>query len=240
MSPKIFGTEHVIYMVISFALTIVAVILLKKYCKSDRLKALTVKICGAVMIFAILINRLTAVIYFENERYFPYSLCATVSLVFGFLAVVCKKDSMPLHFISYTAIISGLIPTIYPHYLNQGSTIFFPPTLTSLFHHSLSFFLALLIFVLGYVKPDLKKWHAWPLGYCTFVVYGLFNVKILGQESMSINSPVIAGTPFNWFYMGLMFFAVYTVFLVTFDIVKNKKNCLLIVGFKNFINFFKK
>lgn len=240
MPPKIFGTEHIIYMVISFILTALAIVLIKKFCKSEKSQTLAVKISGAVLLFSILLNRYFCTICWKGEPFLPASLCGTISLVFGVLAIVCKKDSMPLHFISYTAILACLIATVYPNYIGQGPTIFYSATITSLIHHSLSFYLALLIFVLGYVTPDLKKWHAWPLGYFAFVTYGLYNVKILNRASMNINSPIIAGTPFNWFYLGLIFICAYTVFLIVFDICKNKKNCLFAVWFRNIKNLFKK
>ena len=57
MPPKIFGTEHIIYMIISFILTAVAIILIKKFCKTEKSQALAVKISGAVLLFSILLNR---------------------------------------------------------------------------------------------------------------------------------------------------------------------------------------
>ncbi|MBR6737296.1 MAG: hypothetical protein IKL82_02905 [Clostridia bacterium] len=240
MAPKVFGTEHIIYMIVSFVITALAIVLIKLFCKSEKAKTIAVKVSGALLLFSILLNRYFCTICWKGEPFMPASLCGTVSMVFGFLAIVCKKDSAPLHFITYTGLLTGLISTVYPVYIGQGPTVFYSATITSLIHHSLSFYLALLIFVLGYVTPNLKKWHAWPLGYFALVTYGLYNVKILNRESMSINSPLIAGTPFNWFYLGLIFIAVYTVFLLVFDIVKYKKDCLVVTAFNKIKNFFKK
>lgn len=227
MAPKIFGIEHIIYMVISFGLMIAGLIVIKKFCKTEKSKTLTIKISGLVLLLVILLNRYACTLCWENEPFLPSSICGLASLVFAIMIIVCKKDSTALHFIIYTALLGGLISTVYPTYIGQGPTIFYFPTITSLLHHTIDIFCAILLFETGYVSPNIKKWYAWPLGYCTFVVYGLFMIKYMGKaDAMSINSPLISGTILNWFYMGLIFLALYTVFLIIFDLIKNKKNCI--------------
>lgn len=237
--PKIFGTEHIIYLVISFALIIASIILIKKFCKSEKSQMIAIKISAAVQLVMIILNNLF--VYLWVGRIKLDSLCGVVSFLIAIFALICKKDSSVLHFISYTALFTGLIPTFYPTYIGQGATIFFPSTITSLIHHSLSFYLAVLIFVLGYVKPNIKKWHAWPLGYFALVTIGVFNIKIRGLgDSMNINSPIISGTPFNWFYLGLIFIGVYTIFLIVYDSIVNKKDCFVVCCWNKVVSLFKK
>lgn len=252
MSPKIFGIEHIIYMVITFALTIAGLILIKKFCKSEKSQKIVIKISGAVLFVSVLVNRICVYLWQvdvgnTNYPFLPVSLCATVNLLYGFCMVVCKKDSSSLHFLTYTALLSSLITTIYPSYIGQGATIFFPSTITSLLHHSLSFYLAVLTFELRWITPNIKKWYAWPLGYCGLITYGVFTLKMLGQDSMNINTPMLSGTNLNWFYLGLIFLGVYTIFLLIFDTIKNKKQGFVcqtysrcINSFKQFLNIFKK
>ena len=245
--PKIFGLEHIIYMVITFSLTIAGLILIKKFCKTEKSQKIAVKIAGTVLFVTILVNRLCVYLWQMAEGnttypYLPVSLCATVSMLFGFATIVCKKDSSVLHFLTYTAIFTGLISTIYPTYIGQGATIFFASTITSLLHHSLSFFVAILILELGWITPNIKKWYAWPLGYCGLITYGVFTLKMLGKsyDSMNINSPLLKGTFLNWFYLGLLFLALYTVFLLIFDTIKNKKQCFVVTVFNKIKNVFSK
>ena len=236
---KVFGKEHIVYMVISFALIITALVLIKKFCKTEKAKKLAIKISGAVQLLVVLLNNIF--LYQWVHRIELVSLCGTVSLLFAVFAIVCKKDSSCLHFITYTGLFAGLIATIYPTYIGQGPTIWFPSTITSLLHHSLTFYLAVLVLELGYIAPNIKKWHAWPLGYCALMTYGLFNLKIRGRsDSMYINNPVLAGTKLNWFYLGLIFLAVYTVFLLVFDAIKNKKECFVVQTAKAVAGWFKK
>lgn len=236
---KIFGKEHIIYMAISFAIIITTLVLIKKYCKTERSKKIAIKVSGAVQLLVVLLNNIF--LYQWVHRIELVSLCGTVSLLFAVFAIVCKKDSSCLHFVTYTGLLAGLIATIYPTYIGQGTTIFFPSTITSLIHHSLTFYLAILVLELGYITPNIKKWHAWPLGYCALMTYGLFNLKIRGRaDSMYINNPVLAGTKLNWFYLGLIFLAVYTIFLLVYDGIKNKKDCLVVKTAKQVASCFKK
>lgn len=236
---KIFGKEHIIYMLISFAIIIAALVLIKKFCKTEKSKKIAVKVSGAVQLLVVVLNNIF--LYQWVNRIELVSFCGTLSLLFALFAIFCKKDSACLHFATYSGIIAGLIVTIYPTYIGQGSTIFFPSTITSLMHHSLMFYLAVLVLELGYVRPNIKKWAAWPLGYCCMMCYGLFNIKIRGRnDSMYINSSVIAGTKLNWFYMGLIFLAVYTIFLLIFDAIKNKKECFVVQTAIKIARFFKR
>ena len=237
--PKIFGTGHIVYLVISFALIIAVLVLIKKFCKSEKSQMIAIKISAAVQLLMIILNNLFVYLWVGTIKL--DSLCGVVSFLIAIFALICKKDSSILHFISYTALFTGLIPTFYPAYIGQGPTIFFPSTITSLIHHSLSFYLALLIFILGYVKPNIKKWYAWPLGYFALISIGVFNIKIRGLgDSMNINSPIIAGTPFNWFYLGLIFIGVYTIFLLVYDAIENKKNCFVVCTYNKIAVLFKK
>lgn len=222
MPPKIFGIEHIIYMVISFVLTISALVLIKIFCKTEKAKNLAYRISGVVLLLTIILNNLFVYLWVGDIKL--DSLCGVVSFLFGIFAVFAKKDSSCLHFIAYTALFAGLIPTFYPTYIGQGPSIFFPSTITSLLHHSMSFYLAVLTFELGFITPNIKKWHAWPLGYFALITIGVFNIKIRGKgDSMNINSPLIPNTIFNWFYLALIFIAVYTIFLLVYDTIKNKK-----------------
>ncbi len=239
--PKIFGTEHIIYIVLSFAVTIAILTVVGIFCKTEKLKKIVIKTGGGILLFLILLNRVFCIQHWTDVTYLPTSICGTISLFFGAALILCKKDSFVLHFLTYTALFTGLLPTIYPDYLGQGPTIFFPATITSLLHHSVCFMMAIMVLELKYITPNIKKWYAWPLGYCVLVFYGLFNIKILNQtDSININSPILPNTPLNFFYIGLMFFALYIIFLFIYDSIVNKKDCVLAKCYRKIVSLFKK
>lgn len=239
MNPKIFGLEHILYIVISLLLTVTALVLIKKFCKTEKAKNIAYRVSAGVLLLVVILNN---IFIYQWVHYLKLdSICGIVSLMFAVFGLICKKDSSCLHFVTYTALFTGLITTIYPSYIGQGSTIFFPSTITSLLHHSLSFYMAVLTFELGFITPNIKKWYAWPLGYFALITIGVFNIKFRGKsDSMSINSPLLSGTNLNWFYVGLIFLALYTVFLLVYDTIKNKKQGFICQTYFRILNWFKK
>ena len=157
MPPKIFGIEHILYMIISFAVMIAGLVVIAKFCKSEKARLITIKVSGAALMLAILINRFACIWYWPGCNFLPASLCGAVSFIFGAILLLAKKDSKLLHSIVYIALVAGLISTVYPTYIGQGNTIFCFPTITSLLHHSLDIFCAILLFMLGWIKPNIKN-----------------------------------------------------------------------------------
>ena len=240
MAPKIFGIEHIVYLILSFIVTVAILIVTGIFCKSERVKMILIKAGGGILLFLILLNRVFCIQHWD-VTYLPTSICGAVSMFFGIALILCKKDSSILHFLSYSALFTGLLPTIYPDYIGQGPTIFFPATITSLLHHSVCFMMAIMVFEFKYITPNIRKWYAWPLGYFALVFYGLFNIKILNQpDAININSPILPNTPFNFFFLGLIFFAVYMIFLFVFDIIANKKECVVVKSYKKIVSKIKR
>lgn len=239
MNPKIFGIEHILYIVISLLLTVAALVLIKIFCKTEKAKNIAYRVSAAVLLLVVILNN---IFIYQWVHYVKLdSICGIVSLMFGVFGLICKKDSSCLHFVTYTALFTGLITTIYPSYIGQGSTIFFPSTITSLLHHSLSFYMAVLTLELGFITPNIKKWYAWPLGYFALITIGVYNIKFRGKaDSMSINYPLLSGTNLNWFYVGLIFLALYTIFLIVYDSIKNKQKGFICQIYFSIENWFKR
>ncbi len=243
MEPKIFGLQHIIYLIVSIIITIVGLIFVSKI-KTEKGKFIAVKIGGLILLCTIILNRLFCEIFWPGS-FMPTSLSGLLSFALSLSLIFCKKNSPVFQYLAFTALITGTIATVYPNYISQGLsftasetkpaivhvyyTIFCPPTITSLLHHSMQVFLAIMLIILGWVKFDIKRWYAWPLGYAVTVLYGLFMIKIKGNsDSIYINSSVLPGTPLNWFYGGLLFFAIHLITLIIIDVIKNKKDCYLL------------
>lgn len=235
--PKIFGIEHIIYMLISFAITALIIILAKKKCKDEASQTKLIRIIGIIYFAIILINRIFVFIYFgpaygltDEPTILPKSFCGIISFFFSISLIFCKKDSGILHFFAFVGLLAGLIPTIYCNYIGQGAkelyncpSIFFPPTITSMLHHSIMFMMSVMLFVLGWAKPDLKKWHYFPILWAFLTLYGciynsIFNMKNSWGFNIgvgvvgSLTSPIM-------FLIGL---ALYSAVTLIFDAVKFK------------------
>ena len=61
MNPQVFGKEHLIYIGVSVLIAIGAVILTKKYAKTEKSKDIVVKTAAGILLLIILSNRLALV-----------------------------------------------------------------------------------------------------------------------------------------------------------------------------------
>ncbi len=190
------------------------------------------------MSFIAVINRICVWYYFgpgvakQDEPLPPTSFCGIVSFFFAICLIFCKKDSSAFHFFAYVGLFAGLIPTFYNTYISQGSSdvfncpsLFFPPTITSMLHHSIMLMMAIMLFVLGWVKPSVKKWHCFPIGWGLLTLYGvILNAiyKIPNNRGFNIGVPV-AG-PLTSPILFLIGIVLFSIFIFVFDAIENKKD----------------
>ena len=57
MYPELYGYQHIIYLVVFFAISISSLILIKKYVKSEKTINIILKALGGALLFSILLNR---------------------------------------------------------------------------------------------------------------------------------------------------------------------------------------
>lgn len=223
--PKVFGTEHLLYLLVCVVVSVVSLILIKKFVKTKKQKTILVKVMGVALFIAIMCNRFACCGWvFDIENFFPTTFCGTTSIIFSLTLIFAKPDSSLMQFVSSCAFFGGILTLIYPDFIGQNQSIFFGKTITGLLHHTLMVYNFILILLLGYYKPTLKKWQALPLGLCVYMTYGIFNITILGHsDSMQIYKPLLEGTPFTWFFTGILFILLYTMFLVVYELCAYKK-----------------
>ena len=238
--PQLFGTQHLIYMIIIFAASITAWILLGRRIKDTKRQDFIIRICGIILLAVLIINRACLVIYLKRP-FLPQSWCSAVAMFTGICVLVLKRDHPAFHYLAPVGVISGLMPTLLADYLNEGylvsgsETIFFPTTISALIYHNLLLFISVLMFVFGFVKPSLKKWHYFVLGYGLCMLYGVIYMELMDDgftdiigkslNFMNINKPIIGSLDAGRiFLIGVPAFIIY---LAAFDIFKYKKEGLI-------------
>lgn len=228
MYPEIFGWQHLTFLAISCVLIVIALILIKKFCKSEKVISIAVKVTSALLLVAILANRiLLAVKYNSFISFIPNTFCGLTSLCFAIVGLCAKKDSGLFHWIVYCGILGGFLTMLYPDFIGQATSIFYPLTITGLLHHTLAFFLGLLIIVTGYMRISLRRWAWLPLGLSLMMCYGLFLITALGLgDAMYIYEPLISDTIFTWYFTGFLFLLLHLILLVTVELVRRKKSGL--------------
>jgi len=193
----------------------VALILIKKYCKSDRARQIAIMVSAGLLLVSIIFNRIA--LSFRGDswswvRLIPGTICGVTSIVFSIvtLAFFRNRNHAVFHFLVYVAIIGGFLVTIYPDFIGQNASLMYLPTISGLIHHTLSLYLGILLIVVGEFKPHIKKWYCLLLGYFVYVTYGLFAAQVIGiSNSMQIENPFLPGL-YWWVIMIIVSAVIYS------------------------------
>ncbi len=200
--PKVFGWQHWLFLLFFVVAVTVSIFLLKKYKPSERAIRRILRIAALVHLGLIIFSRIAMTVWLEDwMSLFPDSFCSlsSVLLPIGMLFFL-RKDGNYLHFIWYFALIGGVVTIVYPDFLSQDPSFFFPPTISGLLHHAMMAYNAILLVATGYFTPTLKKWYCLPLGGACVMTYGIFLLTALGEEdALHIETPLIEGTPLTWY-----------------------------------------
>ncbi len=204
--PKVFGWQHIVYLVIFVAAFAATLTVIKLKVKRERTLNIIIKSLGGLLLALIIFNRI-AIAFHRHDAWglVPDSFCGMTSLCLAICALVCKKDALPFHCLAYIAFWGGAITTFYPDFIGQASSVMYPATISGLLHHGVACYLAVLLVVCGFVKPSLKKFYAFPVGLCFMMCYGLFLIDAFKFESaMYIGAPLVKGTFLTWYVVAAL------------------------------------
>ena len=226
MVPHTFGVEHFAYLGITLAIGIIAFILLKKFVKTDEQKEIMFRVLGVIAMISVIASRLSiAFIKYHNAWYLiPDSYCGMSSLLLAISLLFFKKDNLILHAI-WLIVIAGMVATlVYPDFLGQSPYFFYLPTITGLWHHTVSLFNIICVLAFGYMKLSIKKSWVQPIAIATYVLTGLFMIYVAGIEgAMSIKVPVVEGTPLYFWLLIVIYSVVYWAIMITIELIRRKK-----------------
>lgn len=224
-APKVFGWQHLSFLAIFITLGVLSVILIKKYCKSENSIKIAIKIYSSVLLFFIVFNRISVAVKDNNFWHFiPNTFCGISSLALAICGISAKKDSPVFHLFVYNGILGGLLTMVYPDFLGQNPSFFYPATISGMIHHTIMFFLSITIIVCNYMTPSLKKFKYLALGLCIMMVYGQFLISVgIYDSAMYINKPVMEGTIFTWYVTGILYLASVFAILFTVSLIHKKK-----------------
>ncbi|MDD4124392.1 MAG: YwaF family protein [Eubacteriales bacterium] len=222
--PELFGWQHLTYNAVVVILMAVGLVIIKKRIRTEKALAVTVKITAAVLLACVVWNRLSVCIMRDGfAQVLPGSFCSMSSFTFAISALFCKKDSKVFHFVLYLGLVGGIATLVYPDFIGQASYFMYPMTISGMVHHTIMVFLALLMLMTGYIKPTIKKWYCLPVGTSLFITYGLILIKAFGYgDAMSINEPLVEGTPLTFYVAGVIFLTVHALFLIVWELMQKK------------------
>ena len=228
MPAVVFGIEHFLYMGITAAMAAAALLLAKKYAKSERAQSIFLKTLALLLLIAILANRLSQVFRYDTVRWeqiIPDSYCGMTSLVLALAMLFGKKDNNVLHFVWILAIFGGIATVVYPAFIGQGPTVFYMPTITGLLHHSLSATSGIALLLFDQIHITYKKWYCTLFGFTSYLTVGAFLIGCLGfSDAFHIYTPLLDGTPLTTWVMAPMYAAAYALILLIIELIRKKIN----------------
>ncbi|MCD8371985.1 MAG: YwaF family protein [Clostridia bacterium] len=223
--PEVFGWQHLTYLAIYVIVGAAAIVLIKKFCKSERSLFWAIKITALILLALIIWNRIGLYMVYEDAIYLiPNTFCGITSFTFAVCALAFKRDNCTLHCMAYCGFLGGLLTMIYPDFIGQSDTIFYHLTMSGLLHHTFALFLSILMFATKWITPSLKKWKYLPIGLSFMMTYGIFILTFFdklgtGYDAMYITEPVLEGTIFTWYFVGFLFLLLHIIFLLCYTYI---------------------
>ena len=227
MPAQVFGIEHFLYIGITTIISVIVLLVAKKYAKTERQQMLFLKVVASVLFVSILTNRLSQVFRYglvRWEQIFPDSYCGMTSLVLSLAVIFGKKDNDVLHFVWLLGIFGGISTVIYPAFIGQGPTIFYLPTISGLLHHSLSAMVVVALFAFNWIKITYKKWYCTLFGFTCYLAFGAFLIGCMGMsDAFHIYTPLLDGTPLTTWVMAPIYAVCYSIILIVFEKIRKHK-----------------
>lgn len=202
--PHVYGWQHIVYLLVFLIPAAGTLALIKLKVKSEKTNTIIMKCVGGLLFATVAVNRISLIEFYGSTlALIPNTFCGITNLLFGLWAIFGKKNSLPFHFFVYAGFWGGVVNLFYPTYLGQNESFMYLPTITGLLHHSFAFYLAILLLMTGYVKPELKRFYAFPVGMSFVMVYGVFLLDVSNQTipdgAMYIFKAVVPGTFLTWY-----------------------------------------
>lgn len=227
MAPQLYGTEHILYIIISTLVAATALLLCKKHAKTERAQKIVLLVLAALLFVAILTNRLSQVFRYDQIRWYciiPDSFCGMTSLVLSLGVLLGKKNNNILHFTWLLALFGGISTVAYATFLDQDVSFFYLPTISGLLHHSLSATLTVALLMFKYIDITYKKWYCTFFGFTAYLTVGAFLMQTFHMsDAFHIAEPLIPGTPLTAWVMAPMYAVGYGLVLLIVELVKRKK-----------------
>lgn len=227
MDLNVFGSVHIIYLVITLPLSVLALFLGKKFAKSEKSQSIFLKSLAALLLIWIIINRLSQVYRYDDVRWeqiIPDSFCGMTSLVLALAVLFGKKDNPVYHFVWFLGLVGASITVFNPTFLDQGPSIFYLPTISGLLHHSLALVMVAALLLFGQIHITYKKWYCTFFGFTAYLSVGAFQMSVLGlPDAFHIAEPILSDTPLTAWVMAPLYAAGYGLVLLVIELVRKSK-----------------
>lgn len=236
---KVFGVEHLIYMLVLIVIMALSIFLIKKFVPQNKI-VWAVKITAVIGLIMIIINRVV-VSKSRNANFIdflPDTYCSMMGFILPIVVLLFNPNRKIFQYAMFAGMIGGLLTFIYPDFLVYFDSIFNIHPFTGLLYHTIMLFLFLLCIFTKYFVPSFKNWASLPIGLAFMVVIGEFGNSVLKQSNnMYLNKPLIEGTFLTWWFVGLLFIILYTIILQIYEMLTLPKCEWSVVKLINWLKF---
>ncbi len=222
--PKVFGWEHITYLIIFLVIAIASLVLAKIFLKERKWQVLYIKVVAGLALLSNILCRIFVAIKDSNISHaFPYTICSLTSLLLPLAVLLGKENSNLYQGLWYLGLVGGLGTMLYPDFIGQNASVFYSCTITGLLHHSFDFLLCLAMWVFGWFRPNLKKCYFFPMIFCGYITVGAFAQHVLEiNGSMLITKSVLEGTPINCWFILFVGTILIALFSLVYELIKKK------------------
>lgn len=241
MNPQIFGYEHLTFLAIFIVISVVTLILIKKYAKSTKAQDIIARCVGVLLFACILWNRISIAINNGDALgLIPNTFCGMSSLVLSLTVIFGKRNNEVLHFVVYVAFVGDLLTLCYPDFIEQNISFFYGATISGLLHHSVGLYLCILLELILWFVPTYKKWKNLVIGFMAYITFGAFLINILGfGGAFYINDPILDGTPLTVWVIAPVFAVGYAIYMIALELLRRRKKKAKQVSFNQIIKIIK-
>ena len=228
MTPELFGTEHILYIIITTIVGGVGMFLAYKYAKTEKTQKIILKCLAIALFICIAANRLSQVFRYETIRWhciIPDSYCGMTSLVLSLSVLFGKKDNPVYHFVWLLGLFGGISTVIYATFVSQHTSFFYIPTISGLLHHSFSATLVVALLMFKQIHITYKKWYCTLFGFTSYLTLGAFMMQTFDMsDAFHIKEPLIPNTALTTWVMAPMYASAYALILLMVEIIRKKIN----------------
>ena len=231
MDLRVFGTVHIVYLLITLSLSFVGLFLAKKYAKSETAQTIILKALGGLLLIWIVINRLSQVYRYGTVRWeqiIPDSFCGMTSLALALAVLFGKKDNYAYHFLWFLGLVGAVTTVAYPTFLSQGPTVFYLPTISGLLHHSIALVVVVAILMFNQIHITYKKWYCTLFGFTCYLTVGAFQMSVFGfSDAFHIAEPILEGTPLTAWVMAPLYMVGYGIVLLGVELMRRRRQKII-------------
>lgn len=231
---KIFGLEHILFLSFTILFTIISIIIFNKFIPKNKFH-IVIKITSIILLIFIISSRILLSIKNNNPLSFlPSTYCSMMGFVLPIVALFFKPNSKTFQFAISAGFIGGILTIIYPDFIELYNSMFEPIPFTGFVYHALMVYLFCISLFCKYYLPTFKNWSSLPIGLAFMVVVGEFGNTVLGQSNnMNLNRPILEGTIFTWWFLGISIIIWYTIILQIIEFFVLPKQQWAIIKFFN-------